>query len=166
MGDHQGGDPLLDEDLAQLGAQRCARRGVERGQRLVEQEQCRLGRQRARERHALGLSARQLGHWARGEVPCVCCTQGVLHPRDPLGSRQGPQAEGDVGGDIQMGEQRMVLEQVADASAPGWHDHASPLAPTCPGEVDGSLVERLEAGEAAQERGLARTGGTEQHGHG
>ena len=68
MGDDDGGDaePLLQ--LAQFDLHRLAQLGVERRQRLVEQEQLRRQRQRAGNRHALALAARKLGHRPVGEA--------------------------------------------------------------------------------------------------
>ncbi len=52
--------PSFALDLADLLAQRHADLGVERRQRLVEQQQLGLGRQRPGERHALLLAAGEL----------------------------------------------------------------------------------------------------------
>ena len=53
------------EPSAQLGAQRAAGGEVERRERLVQQQELRLPRQRASERDALLLSSRKL----RGPAP-------------------------------------------------------------------------------------------------
>ena len=58
--DQQRRDALVALQRADLVAQRDARPGVERGQRLVEQERARLEHQRACERHTLLLAARKL----------------------------------------------------------------------------------------------------------
>ena len=58
--DEDGGDAELLLDRADLLAQRNADLGVERRQRLVEQQQLRLRRQRAGERDALLLAAGEL----------------------------------------------------------------------------------------------------------
>ncbi len=57
---HHGGNakPLLH--AAYFGAQRVAHLGIQRRKRLVEQQQLRLRRQRARKRHTLLLAAREL----------------------------------------------------------------------------------------------------------
>ena len=52
------------QPVAQLGAHA----GVERSERLVEQEDARLRRERAGERHALPLAAGELGRIAVGEA--------------------------------------------------------------------------------------------------
>ena len=56
--------PVLVVDLAQPAAQLRAHLGVERAERLVEQQDARLDGERAGERHALALAAGELGRIA------------------------------------------------------------------------------------------------------
>ena len=67
MGDEQGGDAELGLDPADLVAERQADLGVERRQRLVEQEHLGLHGERPGEGDALLLAARQLVRVAVGE---------------------------------------------------------------------------------------------------
>ena len=60
VGDEQGRHAGLAQHRGQLARRGRAGAGVERGQRLVEQQHARPRRQRARQRHALALAARQL----------------------------------------------------------------------------------------------------------
>ena len=60
VGDQDGGDVDLVVQPAQPRAQLGADLGVERAERLVEQQHARLDGQRARERHALALAAAEL----------------------------------------------------------------------------------------------------------
>ena len=60
VGDEDGGDVDDIVKLSQPLAQLSANASVEGAERLVEQEHLRLGRERAREAHALPLSAREL----------------------------------------------------------------------------------------------------------
>ena len=60
VGDEHGGQPERLEQLAQLGADARPRVRVERGERLVQQEDLRIACERSRERDALALSAREL----------------------------------------------------------------------------------------------------------
>jgi hypothetical protein len=53
--DDRGGADVA-QDLAQLVTQRPAQRRVQRGERLVEQQQRRLDRQRTAQRHPLALA--------------------------------------------------------------------------------------------------------------
>ena len=87
--------------------------------RLVEQQELRPHGERARHRDALLLAARQGADRAAGEV-------GEMHEREealstaraisaaPAAARLEP--EGDVLGDGEMGEQRVVLEHHADVA--------------------------------------------------
>ena len=68
VGDEDGGEPGLVVDLAQAGAQLLAHAGVERAERLVEEQHPRLDRERPGQRHALALAARELGGIAAADV--------------------------------------------------------------------------------------------------
>ena len=61
VGHEQDREAEADEERAQLGDEPLAERAVERAERLVEHEQARRGRERAGERDALLLAARELG---------------------------------------------------------------------------------------------------------
>ena len=69
VGDVDGGDPELALDRPDLLAQDDPDLGVERGQRLVEQQDLRLDGQRAGEGHALLLAAGQLVRVAVAACP-------------------------------------------------------------------------------------------------
>ena len=82
VGDVDDGEaePLLQ--VADLLAHLAAQAGVEIGQRLVEQQHRRLQHQRARDRDALLLSARQLGRQALVVSPTrPTCASAVGAPR-------------------------------------------------------------------------------------
>ena len=76
-----------------------------------------------------------------------------------LGARHAvpPQAEGDVVRDGEMRKQRVALEHHVDR--PLVRRHRRDVLAV---EQDAALVRRLEAGEHAQQRGLAAAGGAEQ----
>src|SRR5205823_8130672 len=59
--DEDGGGAPVREHAREIFAQRMTQRRVERRERLVEQQQRRLRRERAAERDALALAAGQLG---------------------------------------------------------------------------------------------------------
>ena len=65
VGDEHGRDVDLVVQAPQPRAQLGAHLGVERAERLVEQQHARLDRQRAGERHALALAAGELRRVAR-----------------------------------------------------------------------------------------------------
>jgi hypothetical protein len=92
--------------------------GVERGHRLVEQEQPRVAGQRAGEGDALRLAARELGGTSVGEV----AQAEACEPPGRLGPRRRPPAPGDATGvrhvvpHGQVREEAVVLEDDADAA--------------------------------------------------
>ena len=69
MRHHDGGQPELALQLADLDAHLFAQLGVEVGQRLVEQQHVRPDRERAGERDALLLPAGQLARQPRSQIP-------------------------------------------------------------------------------------------------
>jgi hypothetical protein len=108
----------LRELVAQFGAQH----GVERGKGLVEQQHLRLAGQRAGQRHALLLAAREVarpavGQRRRPKLSSRACTR-PASLADSRAAVPGGQAEGDVLAHREVREQRVVLEQVADAALP------------------------------------------------
>ena len=88
MGDDDGGDaePLLQ--LAQLHLHRLAQLGVERGERLVEQEELGRERQRAGDGDALALAAGELRHGPVGEAGQMHQLQQLVDARGLLGLRR------------------------------------------------------------------------------
>ena len=62
VGDEERRHPQLSQELVQLRAHGAARVRVERRQRLVEEEDVRLARERASKCDALALAAGELGH--------------------------------------------------------------------------------------------------------
>ncbi len=156
----RGGAGALD-DVAHLARELFAQLDVEVRERLVEQQQVGLRRQRARQRDALLLSARQLVRIlvpVAGEPDDLDALGRAPHA---LGAGAAVQPEGDVVGDGEMREQGVVLEHHADAALLRGHgqvarrDHLA-------GDADLAARHRLEAGDAAQDGGLAAARGAEQ----
>ena len=141
-------------DRADFFAQRNADLGVERRQRLVEQQQLGLRRQCARQRDALLLTAGELVRVAVAELRQL---DDLEHLRDALvglglADAGHLQAEGDVLRDGQVREQRIGLEHHADIALVGFQ----------PGDVlaaDDDLAggRLLEAGNHPEHGGLAAT---------
>ena len=103
--DEQRGDAGGLEDRAHVLRQPLAQVDVEAGERLVEQQQLRPRRQRACQRDALLLAARQL---VRGR--CAVCAkpdqiEQLVHARVGLGALDPAQTEGDVGRHAEVREQ-------------------------------------------------------------
>ena len=107
------------QDLLDLVAHLRAQVGVEVREGLVEEQQRGRGRQRARHRHPLLLAAGQLvGVAPRRSSPRPTRSR-IRAPgrRAPARGRRA-QAEGDIVRDGEVGEQRVVLEDDADAPRP------------------------------------------------
>ncbi len=113
---------------AQLELHLGAQLGVQGGHGLVQQQHVGLVDQGPGQGHPLLLPAGELVGVAAPEAFQVQHVQRVLHPPAGLLGREaaGPQAEGDVLGHVQVGEQGVVLEDGVDRAG-GW-----PAAPRCP----------------------------------
>ena len=88
--------------------------GVERGERLVEQQHFRLRHQRARDRHPLRLPAGELARPGIGLVGKADPRERARHLLAPDIGRQIGQAEADIVGDAEPGQQPRLLEDDAD----------------------------------------------------
>ena len=160
-------------EAAQPAAQLLADLGVEGAERLVEEQHARLHGQGAGQGHALALPAGQRGGQAVGE-PVELHELEQLHDlgldlrfRRARGARPHAQAEGHVLEHRHVAEERVVLEDEADAALAGLaHGRVFAL------EEDLAAVGVLEPGDDAQQARLAGAGGPEQrhqlargHGH-
>ncbi len=152
MRHHDRGDAEPPLQPADLEAQRLAHPRVERGQRLVEQEQGGLRRERAGQRHALLLAARELGGILVLVLPEPHQREELVDAAVDLRARRPAplEAVGDVARDGEVREQRIRLED----------DAVVPLSGRQPRHVaarhaDEPRVLALEAGDDPQERGLA-----------
>ena len=150
--DHDRRHAELALQAADLLAQVHAHDRVQRRQRLVQQQQPGRGGQRARQRDALLLPARQLRRvlgLAAGQADQL---QQLGHALAHLGARHAPidQPVGDVVGHRQVGEQRIGLEDDA-VVALRRRQHRD----VAPGHPDAAGAVRLEPGDDAQQRGLA-----------
>src|SRR5262245_53096173 len=84
---------------------------VERGQRLVEEEHGGVARESTRERDTLPLAAGELPYTRLREVTDAEAVEELVD----IGPT--PRSEADVPRDVEMREQRVLLEEVADPSA-------------------------------------------------
>ncbi len=159
MGDHDGGDAGGLEHAAQLYAHLGAQLGVEVGQRLVEQQQLRLGGQRAGNRDALLLAAGELVRVALRVAAQVDQRQHLGHARGAALARPALQAEGHVLRDAHVRKQRIVLEHHADAALLG-ADPAT-AGDDLAGDLDLALVGAVEPGDQAQRGRLAAAAGAD-----
>ena len=113
VGDEERRQRERVEQLAKLGSDSGPRMGVERGERLVEQQNGGIPRQRTGEGDPLALAAGELAHARAGEVADAEALEELVDPRAVAG------AEAHVPDHVEMREERVLLEQVADAAALG-----------------------------------------------
>ena len=95
----------------ELAADNAAGVRVERRERLVEEEDRGVARERAGERDALPLAARQVAGPGTGEMRDPEALEQLV---DPLSA-----AEGDVAADVEVREERVLLEDEPDRAALG-----------------------------------------------
>ncbi len=159
--DEQGGGAGALEDVAQIEREPLAQVGVEVREGLVEQQDRRRRRQRARERDALLLAARELVRIARARSRQPDQLEHLAHAPLAFGRRAAAQAEADVGRDVEMREQGVVLEHDAHAAPLG----LGPLLRRRDAlrvDVHAAFVGPHEPGDRAQRRRLAAAGRAEQ----
>ena len=163
VGNHQHlqAQPRLQRE--QMLAHACAQRWVQRGEGFVQQQQLRVRRQRARQCHALLLSAGNLPGVAIGEVI-------QLERRQPMPRRVGQEttrriaparakAERHVLAHGEMGKQRVVLKQIAHPTRRGGQaDVLVGIEPGLAMHRDAALIGRDQSGDGAQGETLARAG--------
>ena len=163
VGDEHGGVAGLVVDLAEPAAKVAPDLGVERAERLVEEEDARLDGKRAGKRHALALAAGELGRVAVLEAGELDEVEKLQHPVADLGARRPRprrprgEPEGDVVEHLHALEQRIALEDEADV--PLLHREAERILAA---EEHPARGRELEPGEDAKERRLARAGRPEQ----
>ena len=156
--------PMLVVQAAQPAAQLLAHLGVQRAERLVQQQQLGFHRQRPRQRHALPLAA---GKLRRIAVLPDCRAAPAAASRSTrsrislLGhafrTALDAETEGDVVEHCHVAEQGVVLEHEADiAVVRADHVHRLGL------QLQAAGIRPVQAGKNAQQRGLARSRRTEQ----
>ncbi len=161
MGHQHGRGPGGPQRRAHLLADLAAQARVERGERLVEQHERGRGGQRAGQRDALLLPARQLPGPAVGQVGQPDQLQHL--PDAPAAAPRPVQPEPDVAGHREVGEQRAVLRHQADAPPLG--RLVDPVAGHEPvADADAARRQRVEARDAAQQRRLAPARGAQDRG--
>ena len=145
----------VDEHLAQL----LADFRVHGGERFVEQEHVRLGRERAGEGDALALAAGKLVGEAVFQILQAEQINQLGHACDAVGLRPllDFEAEGDVVRHAHALEERVALEDEADVAL--LHRH---VVDALAAHENLAIGRRFKAGNHAQHGGLAATGRAEQ----
>jgi hypothetical protein len=163
VGHEHAGQAHVVVQAPQPAAQLLAHLGVQRAERLVQQQHARLDGERARQRHPLPLAARELRRVAPREVVELHEAEQLRHLRADLrlhGSRAArphPEPEGHILEYRHVAKQRVVLEHEPDRA----------LADRAPARV--LAVEQhpprgreLQPGDDPEQRRLARAGRPEQ----
>ena len=153
MGHEHEGDADVALDLLELELHRPAQLEVEGAEGLVEEQHARAVDQRPGQGDALALAARELGGPAGGGVAELDGVEGRHRALAPLGARDllDPQAVLDVGEDVHVREERVVLEHRVDVPGEG-----RAAGHVLAGEVHPAGGRLLEAGDHPQHRRLAR----------
>ena len=152
MGDEDGGDSELALHGANGAAKFLADLGVQRAERLVEQEHLRLVRQSTRHGDSLLLTARELARQAfvhafqRHQLEELLAPLAAIRGLHPAHAK----CEFDVVRDRHVAEQRVVLEDQADAAVTG--PHVGDVAAV---QGDASVVDAGQAGNGPKQRTLA-----------
>ena len=159
MRDHDGGDAEPALQRLDLVAQAHAHPRIERRQRLIEQQQRGRGRQRAGQRDALLLAARQLRRILGALLRHAHELQQLGDAGGDLAARLAAvdEAVADVLHHGQVGEQRVGLEDDAEVALRRRQPRDVAAA-----DLDRAGVLHLEAGDHAQQRGLAAAGRPEE----
>ena len=163
MGHEDGGVAGLVVDLAEPLAELLADLRVEGAEGLVEEEDARFDRERAGERDALALAAGELLRIALvearelDEVEELHRAAADFLARRPGLARADLEAERDVLEHRHVAEERVGLEDEADVAVLHGLRRCVLVA-----EEDAAGGRRLEAGDEAEERGLARARGAEE----
>src|SRR5208282_1012948 len=163
VGDEDAGYLDLVVEPPEPSAQFLPHLGIERAERLVEQQDFGFDGERARESDALALAAGELRRVAIGKKVELHEFQQFMHaPRDhglvgALAPRNHAHPESDVFEHRHVAEQRVVLKYETDLALANL-DGAGVLAM----EQHLARVGRLEPSDYPEQRGLARTRQPEQ----
>ena len=151
--ERRGREPRVQ--FAQLDPHLRAQLGVEVRQRLVEEEHLGIADDGTTHRDALALAARELARTPPQQVAQAQDVGGAVHPGRDLGPGHAadPQPVGHVLEHGHVRIERVVLEHHCHVALAGLEAADVAIA-----DMDAAARERLQAGDAAQQRGLAAAG--------
>src|SRR5213082_344932 len=133
-------DRELVTQRLEIGQDLLAARDVDRGERLIEQQQARLREQGAPESHALALASRELTRPAREQRRQSQERHDFIEADEPWCGARAPLAVAQVAADREVRKQPRVLEYVPDA--PALHRH---------GDAGAAVGERSEERRVGKE---------------
>ena len=118
MSDEDRGDMHLVVQPSQPGSQLLTDVGIERTERLIQQQHAGLDRKRAGQSHPLPLTAGQLSRQPVGELGQVHQLEKLVHSSGDLLARPFPdlQTEADIAGHGEVPESGVVLEHETDVA--------------------------------------------------
>ena len=158
-------DACLVAKPLEIGEDLAASRAVERGQRLVHQQQPRLGEQRPPDRSPLLLATGKLVRPAIEEVLDAEQVDDGVRARCPFACERALQAVLQVVANPKVREQACILEDVADASRLDRNvDAARGIEQRDTIRDDASGVGAEQSRDRRDDRGLAAAGAPEQRG--
>jgi len=160
--DEQSGAAIGAERVEELMLDLRAEMSIESGKRLIEQQRFGSDGQRAGQGGALLLAAGKFARAAIFEAIEMQRADLLARARQPVVRREALEAEGYIFGDGEMREERVALEEQADAAIAardidilcGIEEHAIV-------QRDAAAIGALEAGDATQRHRLARARRTE-----
>ena len=143
----------LNEPMPKLPPQMLSGGSIERGKRLVEQEQARTADQRTRKRNALLLPSGQLPRVTILETRQPEQRGDLLDALPPLRRRDLAQAVANVLGYTQMRKECVILEEVADPATLRWEENTTRgVGPDLIPKKDGAALRSIQASKASQRR--------------
>ena len=119
VGHQDGGHAFMLEDVAHFQRQVFAQIDIQIGEGLIEQQQLRARRQGTCQGHALLLAAGEFMRILALAAGQVDSRQHLPDARGALGGRQLAQTKADIGGDVEMGKQGVILKHHADGACLG-----------------------------------------------
>ena len=138
-------------------------RGVERGQRFVQQQQIRRGQQRPAKRDASLLAAGKRRGLARAQRLQPQQGDDMVDLRLAGAQRRAAPAEAQIVFDAHMRKQPRVLKHIADAAGMRRHeDIGLRIENDTVTKGDAALARLQQAGNGAHDRALSGAGRTEQ----
>ena len=158
VGDENRGQSEGVEELPQLGANAGPRVGVERRERLVEEQHRGIAPEGAGERDALALAARELAHASAGEMADPEAIEERLR-RQPPGARRSGRSRGRRG----AGRARTPGTGSRPGGAPGRRRCGGSVSSNTSSPIATSPTARSEqTGDHAQNRRLACARGADE----
>jgi hypothetical protein len=142
---------VLAKPALEARKKRIARVSIQRGERLVQQQQAGQGRKRTRESYPLCFAAGEVLRAARGEIPCINQRQHLVDSPCLQGAIKSGKPVCHVGGHAHVWKQRSLLRNERDVSASGMEVKASNrVRQRLPVKRDSPIVWPIEPGQQTQ----------------